>query len=149
MGLCTWLCVLFVVAGNLAYQNWVFVPSAATIFVRHRATARSAGGQQWIKGETAVRPLLLVCICLLGVVGCAVAVSEAELREQAKHAEGDTLGQVYYLGRKDGYDYFRIQWNVGDSRYRIAAPNDVVREPQPMSAPARLVGPHELDRWLP
>jgi hypothetical protein len=101
-----------------------------------------------------MRPLdfrIFACTAMLLLVasGCTATVSQTELRSAAKSVEGDTLGSVYYLGRSNGYDYFNVGRNVGSDNYRIAVPNDIVREPIPYGATPVLVGPFAPDRWLP
>ena len=90
--------------------------------------------------------------CLTGLVftlGCARTMTTTELREASNTTAIDTLGSIYYLGRKGGHDYFRLQWNVGSQRVKVAFPNDVVPEPFPYGGTPIVVGPHGDDRWLP
>jgi len=51
-----------------------------------------------------------------------------------------------------GYDYFRVQWNVGYRILRIPVPNNVVERAMPYTSDRKewvLCGPHSLNRWLP
>ncbi len=69
-----------------------------------------------------------------------------------RSASGDTLGMAYYKGRELGYDYFRVQRNMGHGDYRIAVPNGVVKTPMPYTSNPRswrVCGPLDADGWLP
>ncbi len=48
--------------------------------------------------------VILVVSILALLTGCVSTVSETELRESARSTQGDTIGMVYYKGRKSGYD---------------------------------------------
>ncbi|MBK1853734.1 hypothetical protein [Oceaniferula flava] len=52
--------------------------------------------------------------------GCSTIYSRAEFEEVVATTNRDTLGSVYYKGRKEGYDYFKANWNVGSKNLRIA-----------------------------
>ncbi len=93
--------------------------------------------------------IIFSLLMLTVMSGCVATVSEGELRDFARTAQGDTLGMVHYLGRDDAYDYFRIHFNVGSKRVRIPAPNRVVTEPHPFGEKEKNAGLHALDGWLP
>ena len=52
--------------------------------------------------------------------GCSSTHSRTEFDEVIATTNRDTLGSVYYKGRKDGFDYFRARWNVGSKNMRVA-----------------------------
>jgi len=99
-----------------------------------------------------MRPQTRMLMCLLFVVcvaGCTRTMTEQQLRAIARSTGGDTMGAVYYKGRKGGYDYFYVQWNVGSRTYRIPDRNWIVRIPMPYtSRTAEWVDRREL-MWLP
>ncbi|HUU42137.1 MAG TPA: hypothetical protein VMX57_00070, partial [Planctomycetota bacterium] len=79
-------------------------------------------------------------------------VAEAEMRQAARAVTGDTLGQVYYMGRKDGFDYFLVGGNVLEETYRVPVPNGITKVPMPYATDTQqwiLCGPFGTDRWLP
>ncbi len=99
----------------------------------------------------------LLIMCLLSL-GCTTTLTERELKEQFDHARGDTLGRAVYLGRKNNYDYFRIDWNLGSTRYRIPVPNRFIDHPQPLGSDPRIYplrgtptfdGPLPPQAWTP
>jgi hypothetical protein len=100
-----------------------------------------------------MKPFIIVILISLLITGCVSSVvTESELHQIAGRASCDTLGLVYYQGRKKGYDYFRVQWNVGTTRYRLTIPNAVTQEPMPYTSKRDdwvVCGPHSLDSWTP
>lgn len=63
-----------------------------------------------------------------------VTTNEAGFRQAAERAGLDTLGWVHYVGRKNGYDYFKIHKNVGQRTYRIPEGTSLVTIFQPFSS---------------
>jgi len=67
---------------------------------------------------------LLAVLCLLA--GCVRTVSEERLGKIYLTTTGSTLGEVNYLGRKGGFDYFESRWSDESGRYRVVAPNKLI-----------------------
>ena len=61
--------------------------------------------------------------------GCSTTYSRAELSEVIATTNRDTLGSVYYKGRKDGFDYFKARWNVGSKNIRVAISETPITKP--------------------
>ncbi len=91
---------------------------------------------------------LILALALLLVCSCSTTVTVQELRQQAQHAQSDTLGRVLYLGRSCSYDYFRIHRNVGWSNFRLLVPNGVIQEPQKYGMPPKDVDIIGLKSWV-
>jgi len=81
---------------------------------------------------------LFAAILLALIMGmtssCATRITEKELRSVAGQRSGDTLGMVYYQGRKKGYDYFKVRGNVGSKTYCVSVPNGIVETAIPYSS---------------
>lgn len=67
-------------------------------------------------------------MCLLGG-GCSTTHSRTEFDEIVATTNRDTLGAVYYKGRKNGYDYFKARWNIGSKNMRVAISESPITKP--------------------
>ncbi len=61
--------------------------------------------------------------------GCSTTHTRTELDEVIATTNRDTLGSVYYKGRKDGFDYFKARWNVGSKNMRVAISESPITKP--------------------
>jgi len=61
--------------------------------------------------------------------GWTTTQTRAEFEEVVVTTNRDTRGSAFYRGRKDGYDYFKAQWNVGSKNLRIPVSESPVAEP--------------------
>lgn len=89
---------------------------------------------------------------LIFVSGCVTTVTESDLRQIAQGQRANTLGQVDYLGRSKGYDYFSVgisNKGLFSTRHRISVPNNVVQEPQLLGSEPKNIRIHSMDGWLP
>jgi len=99
-----------------------------------------------------MKTLLIITLACILVAGCSTVETESTLHSAAASAACDTLGMVYYKGRKKGYDYFRVQWNIGSKTYRLPVPNTVTEKPMPYTSKRDkwiVCGPHSLTSWTP
>ena len=79
-------------------------------------------------------------------------VTEPEMRQAARAVRGDTLGRVYYMGRKGGFDHFFVGGNVLTETYRVRVPNGITKAPVPYVKDTEQwvrCGPFAKDGWLP
>lgn len=72
---------------------------------------------------------LITCSVLFLSGGCSTTHSRAEFHEVVATANRDTLGSVYYKGRKEGFDYFKARWNVGSKNMRVAISESPITKP--------------------
>lgn len=54
-------------------------------------------------------------------------MDEQELRDLARELEWHPQRAIYYQGRKDGYDYFLIEWSQESRIVRLPASNGIVK----------------------
>ena len=66
---------------------------------------------------------------LLSAAGCAKTCTADEFRELVATTNRDTLGSVYYQGRKGSYDYFQLRWNLGRKTVRLNFSDSPIRKP--------------------
>ena len=109
--------------------------------------------------------LSLATILTLATAGCAFMLSgvystthsRAEFNEIVATTNIDTLGSVYYKGRKNGFDYFKARWNVGSKNMRVAICESPITKPfdyttdekEWRSATFMHLKRHELEQAIP
>lgn len=99
-----------------------------------------------------IKTIPIISFIILCLTSCTSTVTESIIREEVKSTKYDTLGIIYYKGRKEGYDYFQAEWNVGSKAYRVKVPNNIVKKPMNYTSVKSkwiVCGPHDLDSWLP
>lgn len=82
----------------------------------------------------------------------AEQVTDEQLVEDSETTIGDTLGNIRYMGRKNNFDYYLLNWNIGASIYKIKVPNVITQKVIPYSRNREKwlnVGPGNNDSWLP
>ena len=79
-------------------------------------------------------------------------ISEDELRLFARKIEWHTASQIYYMGRKDGYDHFWIEWGKQSKVFRVPKVNQIINHIQLYSEEKKHwhpCGPRSQSAWLP
>lgn len=91
--------------------------------------------QNFLKSLLRVLPILILAGgAPLLLSGCSSSYTRAEFEEMVASTTLDTRGSVYYKGRKDGHDHFKLQWNVGSRNVRLAVSESPVKAPFPYTS---------------
>lgn len=87
-----------------------------------------------------ILPVILVAGTMLAFrfAGPSRLATKSELDQVIAPFKREGMGDVYYKGRKNGYDYFvRNQPYAGSIRRHIAVANSPIRDPFPYSSDSR------------
>ncbi|MEJ6646514.1 MAG: hypothetical protein QNL24_04240 [Akkermansiaceae bacterium] len=73
--------------------------------------------------------LFLSATILFLTDSCTPTYSRAEFETAVSETTIDTLGTVYYKGRKGGFDYFRTRKNLGGESLRLPISESLITKP--------------------
>lgn len=73
--------------------------------------------------------LLFISSVVLITDSCTPTYSRAEFEASVAETTRDTLGAVYYKGRKEGYDYFETRKNLGGDQFRLPISDSPISRP--------------------